>query len=162
ALGILGVNLIYGAFFFHDNLQKLIASLMDDLSRERIEIDMLKFAGPAFEGVDNRLMGLQLVEKGFTDAAMLTAAGEVVEASEVLYKKPVLVGRGSYRPITKLTLDLLERGRDAFLKEPGVEGQQPVILAEMTFKNLTSSASELGEEDFLTRAEILGALGFDV
>lgn len=162
ALGILGVNLIYGAFSFHDNPQRLIASLMDELSRERIEIDMIKFAGPAFDGIDNRLMSLQLVEQGFTDAAMATAAGEVVQPSEVLYKKPILVGRGSYRPITKLTLDLLERAREAFLKEPGVDGQQPVILAEMTLHNLTSSDAQMGHEDFLARAEILGALGFDV
>jgi hypothetical protein len=106
-------------------------------------------------------MSLQLVEKAFTDAAMFTADGEVVQPSEVLYKKPILVERGSFRPVTKLTIDLLERARDAFVKEPGLEGQQPVVLAEMTFRNLVPS-SEVGHHDFLIRAEILGALGFDV
>jgi len=72
---------------------------------------MIKLSGPAFDGVDERLMSLQLVEQGLTDAAMFTAAGEVVQPSEVLYKKPILVERGSFRPVTKLTLDLLgERG----------------------------------------------------
>src|SRR5437899_2031312 len=84
------------------------------------------------ERVDNRLMSLQLVERGFTDAAMFTAEGEVVQPSEVLYKKPILVERGSFRPATKLTLDLLERALEQFLQEPAVRGQKPVVLAEMT------------------------------
>src|SRR6202795_53806 len=112
ALGVLGVNLIYGAYFRHGDPAALIGSLMDELSRERIDVDMIKLAGPAFDGVDNRLMSLQLVEQGLTDAAMFTAAGEVVQPSEVLYKKPILVERGSFRPVTKLTLDLLEGARE--------------------------------------------------
>ena len=161
ALGVLGVNLIYGAFFLHHSPPQLIAGLMDDLSRERIEIDMIKFSGPAFPGMDNRLMSLQLVERGFTDAAMFTANGEVVQPSEVLYKKPILVERGNFRPVNRITLDLLERARESFLKEPGVEGQEHVILAEMTLRNLITGP-EIGHGDFLARADILGALGFDV
>ena len=161
ALGVLGVNLIYRAFFLADNASDLVAGLMDDLSRERIEVDMIKFSGPAFQRIDNRFMSLQLVEKGFTDAAMFTADGEVVQPSEVLYKKPILVERGSFRPVTKLTLDLLERAREAFLKEPGVEGHEPVVLAEMSLKSLSSSPDAI-HSDFLARADILGALGFDV
>src|SRR5262245_18904531 len=72
ALGVLGVNLVYAAFFGRDAPERLIASLLDELSRERVEIDMVRFCGPAFAGVDNRLMSLQLVELGLTDAAMFT------------------------------------------------------------------------------------------
>lgn len=161
ALGVLGVNLIYGAFFLHHAPQDLVAGLMDSLSRERIEIDTIKFSGPEFPAVDNRLMSLQLVELGFTDAAMFTADGEVVQPSEVLYKKPILVERGSFRPINLITLDLLERAREAFLKEPGLQGEGPVVLAEMTLRNLIPGP-EVGHSDFLARADILGALGFDV
>jgi hypothetical protein len=161
ALGILGVNLMYGAFFLHETPVELIASLMDNLSRDRVEIDMIKFSGPAFAGIDNRLMSLQLIDKGFTGAAMFTADGEVVQPSEVLYKKPILVGRGSFRPVTNVTVDLLQRARDAFLKEPNVAGEEPVIFAEMTIRNLVSSPN-FGHADFLARADILGALGFDV
>jgi hypothetical protein len=161
ALGVLGVNLIHGAFLRRASVADLIDSLMDELSRERIEIDMIKLTGPSFASVDDRLLSLQLVERGLTDAAMFTAAGEVVQPSEVLYKKPILVERGSFRPATKLTLDLLARALDQFLQEPGVEGQKPVVLAEMTLRSLSASQSP-GHEDFLARAEILGALGFDV
>ncbi len=161
ALGVLGVNLIHGAFLRRANIADLIDSMMDELSRERIEIDMIKLTGPSFASVDDRLLSLQLVERGLTDAAMFTAAGEVVQPSEVLYKKPILVERGSFRPATKLTLDLLTRALDQFLQEPGVEGQKPVVLAEMTLRSLSASQGP-GHEDFLARAEILGALGFDV
>ena len=161
ALGVLGVNLIHGAFFLHDKPLDLIAGLMDDLSRERIEIDMIKFSGPAFAGIDNRLMSLQLVEQNFTDAAMFTSAGEVVQPSEVLYKKPILVERGHFRPVTNVTLDILERAREAFLKEPGVEGAEPLIIAEMSLRNLVQDPN-LAHKDFLARAEILSALGYNV
>src|SRR5581483_4595585 len=100
ALGIIGVNLMYGAFYYYDKPETLIGSLKDDLSRDRIEVDMIKFSGPCFAGLDNRLMSLQLVQQGLTDAAMFTAEGEVVQPSDVLYKKAVLVERGSFRPIT--------------------------------------------------------------
>src|SRR6266576_3648394 len=161
ALGILGVNLVHGAFHRRNPVEALVASLMDGLSREQVEIDMIKLSGPAFPSVDNRLMSLQLVESGLTDAAMFTASGEIVQPSEVLYKKPILVERGSFRPATKLTLDLLNRALEQFLQEPSVRGQKPVVLAEMTLRSL-SPGNDAGHEDFLARADILRALGFDV
>jgi hypothetical protein len=161
ALGVLGVNLIHGAFFARKDPATLISRLLDDLTRRRVEIDMIKFSGPAFAGVDNRLMALQLVEQGLTDAAMLGASGEVVQPSEVLYKKAILVERGSFRPATKLTLDLLERARDQFLAEPDVVGQTAVVLAEMTLRSLRSER-DVSHADFLARADILRALGLEV
>ncbi|MCU1282101.1 MAG: hypothetical protein JWM53_5647 [bacterium] len=162
ALGILGVNLIHGAFFKRTDLAKLVDSLMDDLSRERVEIDMMKVSGPAFAGVDNRLLSLQLVEHRLTDAAMFTASGEVVQPSEVLYNRPILVERGSFRPATRLTMDLLERARARFTDEPEVRGLEPVVLAEITLHNLLTVDDHVGPEDFVARAEVLHALGIDV
>jgi hypothetical protein len=163
ALGILGVNLIHGAFYHRADPARLIAALMDGLSRERVEVDMIKFSGPAFAAVDNRLMTLQLVDRALTDAAMFTANGEVVQPAEVLYKKPILVERGSFRPATNLTLDLLERALERFLQEPAVREskQKPVVLAEMTLRNLNPQPMA-SHDDFLARADILRTLGFDV
>jgi hypothetical protein len=163
ALGVLGVNLLHAAFFGREDLSRALESLLDDLSRERVEIDMLKVSGPAFVRVDNRIVSLQLVERRLTDAAMFTANGEVVQPSEVLYRKPILVERGSFRPATRLTLDLLERARERFVLEPEVRGLEPVVLAEMTLNNLRQPDQDLaGPGDFMARAEILNALGFDV
>lgn len=161
AVAALGVNLIYAAFFYRSDPQVLIRSLMDGLTRDRVEIDMIKFSGSAFAQLDNRLMSLQLVEQNFTDAVMFTADREVVQPSEVLYKRPILVERGSFRPATRLTMDLLERAREQFQQEPGVKGHEPIVLAEMTLRSLTSGP-DVGHTDFLARADILQALGLSV
>src|SRR5436190_1608399 len=158
ALGVIGINLIYGTFYSHRDPETLIRSLLDSLTWERVEVDTIRFAGPAFAGVDNRIMALQLVREGLTEAAMFTAQGEAIQWAEVLYNKPVLVQRGSFRPITKATLDVLERGLEQFVKEPALEGETPVVLREMTLRHLTT-ADVIDAADFLQRAEILRALG---
>jgi hypothetical protein len=158
ALGIIGVNLVHGAFFLHDQPEKLIASLLDDLTPERIEVDMIKLSGPRFASVDNRLMCLQLVEQNLTDAAMFTAEGEAVIPAEVLYKKPVLVERGSFRPVTFLTLHLLDSALEQFEREPRLQGETPVVLMEMTLRNLLVG-ERVNNRDFLDRVDTLSALG---
>ena len=158
ALGIIGVNFIHGAFYLHHEPESLIRSLLDNLTWERVEVDMIRFSGPAFARVENRLMALQLVRQGLTEAAMFTAKGEAVQWAEVLYKKPVLVQRGSFRPVTKATLDVLERGLEQFVREPDLEAETPFVLMEMTLRHLTTG-EVIEEQDFLQRAETLSALG---
>jgi hypothetical protein len=158
ALGVMGVNLIYGTFYSHRQPDALIRSLLDSLTWERVEVDMIRFAGPAFAGVDNRLMALQLVREGLTEAAMFTADGEAIQWAEALYNKPVMVQRGSFRPVTKASLDVLERGLEQFLEEPELKGDHPQVLMEMTLRHLTSDHG-IDTADFLQRAETLRALG---
>jgi hypothetical protein len=155
-LGILGVNLVYGAFH-KQQPEDLMKTLMEGLSRQRVDIDMIKFSGPAFAQVDNRLASLQLVELGLTDSTMFTAQGEVVQPAEVLYQKPVLVSRGSFRPITNVGLDMLNRAVDKFKKIPGVDGD-PVVLMGLTLQDLGTGPG-IDRRDFLDRADVLGALG---
>src|ERR1041385_763464 len=119
---------------------------------------MIKFSGPRFAGLDNRLMALQLVEQNLTEAALFTAQGETMIPSEVLYKKPVLVERGSFRPVTNVTLDLLERALEQFQREPCLEGEPPVVLTEMTLRQLLVD-ERLDHRDFLDRVDTLSALG---
>jgi hypothetical protein len=158
ALGIIGVNLIHGAFYLHRTPDALIASLLDHLTWERVEVDMIRFAGPAVEGVDSRLMALQLVKQGLTEAAMFTANGEAIQWAEVLYKKPVLVERGGFRPVTSATLDVLDRALEQFVQEPDLNGETPVVLMEMTLRHLTTG-DNIDDVDFLQRADTLSALG---
>ncbi len=159
ALGIVGVNLIFGAFYLHEQPRELIALLVDNLTAARVEVDMIKFSGFAFEQVDNRLMSLQLVQQGLANAAMFTADGEVVQASEVLYKKAILVERGRFRPVTRVNLDMLERAQAMFVQEPQVQGEEIVVLAEMTLKSLADDGGSIDHGDFLDRVDTLGALG---
>jgi hypothetical protein len=158
ALGVIGVNLVHGTFYSHARPDALIRSLLDDLTWERVEVDTIRFAGPAFAGIDNRLMALQLVREGLTEAAMFTAQGEAVQWAEVLYEKPVLVERGSFRPMTRATLDVLERGLEQFVGEPELKGETPVVLLEMTLRHLTTG-DVIDPVDFLHRADTLRALG---
>lgn len=158
ALGVIGANLIHAAFYSHEEPDKIISLLMDELGRERIEIEMIKFSGPAFAKLDNRLMALQLVQQDASDAAMFTSDGEVVIPSEVLYKKSVLVERGSFRPITKTTLDILDRAQEQFLREPQMKGETPVVLMEMTLHSVLEDASQ-AHKDFLDRVDLLSMLG---
>ncbi len=162
ALGILGVNLIHGAFFLHENPDVLMESLLDNLSTERVEVDMIKFIGPAFSNVDHRLTSMKLVQLGLSDAAMFAPDGEILQPSEVLYKKPVLVERGSFRPVTLVNLDMLECARAQFMASPQLQGEtEVVVLAEITMRNLLSSG-EVDHADFLARAELLAATGHTV
>ena len=158
AIGILGVNLIHAAFYRHIEPERLIGALMDGLTSQRVEVDLIKFSGPAFAGVDNRLMALQLVEQWLTEAAMFTADGESVIPGELLYKKPVLLERGSFHPLTNPMLDMLERAREMFLHEPALGGETPVTLFEMTLRQL-QVGDAIDHRDFLDRVDMLGALG---
>lgn len=154
ALGKIGVNLIFGSLNFHREPDVLIGSLLDKLTSDRIEVDVIKFTGPAFTHIDNRLMSLQLVQRGLTDAALIAANGEVVQPAEVLYKKPILVARGSFRPVTKAMVDMLECSVAQFVQEPQVQGEEVVVLMEMTLNNLIRQGS-IDHSDFLARADML-------
>lgn len=158
ALGIVGVNLLYGAFFLHHRPDQLIKSLLDNLSTDRIEIDMIEFSGIEFRHVDNRIMSLRLVQLGLSKAAMFAADGTVLQPSEVLRKKAILIERGSFRPVTKVNMDMLESARIQFSAEADVEREAPVELMEITMRNLTSDG-DLDLQDFIARAELLAAAG---
>ena len=158
ALGVIGVNLVHGAFYSHREPEALMRSLLDNLTWERVEVDMIRFSGPAFARVDNRLMALQLVQQDLTEAAMFTAKGEAVQWAEVLHKKPALVQRGSFHPVTKATLDVLEQALEQFVRQPELQSETPVVLMEMTLRHLTTGEG-IDEQDFLNRADMLSALG---
>jgi hypothetical protein len=161
ALGIVGVNFIYGAIYYRDDLGKLIESLRDNLGTDRIEIDMLRFSGPAFQSVDNRLMSLYLVRFGLTNAVMFGQSGEVLQPSEVLHKKAILVERGSFRPVTHVNVDMLNCATAQFVQEPLVKGKDMIVLMEITMNNLLAAGS-LDAQDFLSRVDLLADIGFTV
>jgi hypothetical protein len=159
ALGVIGVNLLYGAFY-HKEPEKLISSLQENLAPGRIEVDMIKFSGPAFVKIDNRFMSLQLVSQGLTYAVMFTADGETVQPADVFHKKAILVERGSFRPVTYATNDMLDGARGVFLKQCHCSEEDLVVLMEMTLENLLSEG-QLNHADFLARVDILGAAGYE-
>ena len=160
-LGILGVNLIYGALYLHADAESLLISLLDNLAPGTVEIDMIEFSGPAFAEIDNRLMALYLVQHGLSNAAMIIAEGKVVQIADSLWKKSVLIERSRFQPPTKLTVDLMENAYQAFVNEDNVDADHLVTMGEMTLHDL-SEEGEIDVKNFLSRAELLCALGWDV
>lgn len=161
ALGIIGVNLMHGAFYLYQTPEKLIGALLDALTVDRIQVDMIRFSGPDFHYIDNRLMALQLVQLGLSDAAMFTADGEVVRPDEFIYKKAILVERGSFRPVTNTTQDILDCALAQFMADERNRGEEVLVLMEITMQNLAAAGS-VDHSDFLDRVEVLGKLGRNV
>jgi len=158
ALGIIGVNLVYSAFYYINDQDRFIRSLADNLTSGRIEVDMINFSGPLFANVDNRIMSLKLVEYELTNAVMFSPKGEVVQPSEILYKKAVVVERGSFRPVTLVNLDMMRCALAQFQSEPVPEKVDIVVLMEITMHNLLATGN-IDYQDFLARIDTLAAVG---
>jgi len=157
-IGVMGVNLIYGCFNIRNNPEELLKSLYDNIARYKMEIDMIHFEGPEFENVDNRLMSLQLIKNGMTDAVIFGPEGNNILPAALLYKKNILTARGSFRPVTKVNMDMVRTGIEAFTEERKVNKDKVVVLFEITLNNLKAEG-EIDEQDFLDRADILCSLG---
>jgi hypothetical protein len=162
ALGIVGVNLLYGAFFLFHEPELLVESLLDNLTTDRIEIDMIEFAGIEFRHVDNRVMSMKLVQLGLSGAAMFGPDGHVLQPAEVLHKKNVLVERGSFRPLCHVHLDMLRSADAQFRRDIGADGGEIVSVMELTMRDLRADSGEVSRTDFLARADMLGAAGMTV
>jgi len=108
--------------------------------------------------VDNRLMSLQLVKNGMTDAVMFDPNGNNILPANVLYKKNILALRGSFRPVTKVNMDMYEKSLQMFIKENKVDADNTLVIFEITLSNLRSDG-EIDERDFMDRAELLCSLG---
>ncbi len=160
-LGKMGVNLIYGAFYKYNSPKKLLRYLYDHIDKDTIEIDTINFSGPAFDDVDNRLMSLQLVKNNFTEAVIFGPDGNNILPARILYKKNILTLRGSFRPVTKVNMDMFEKSYENFIRESKVEEDRTVTLFEITLSNLRSEG-EIDEQDFLDRADLLCSLGQNV
>jgi len=160
ALGIIGVNMLYACMFLSDP-EEMLTSLMDGLTARRIEVDMYRLTGPDFKHVDNRLMALKLVKNGLTKAALFGPSGNVMQPSDELYKRNVLVLRGRFRPPTHVNVDMLLTSRRHFKHEPDVDRSKIVLLSELTLNDLGPDG-KIDERDFLHRADILCSLGQNV
>ena len=161
AIGVLGVNLIYGAFYHYKSPQKLINSLSEGLGGDRIEIDYINFKGPQFNNVDNQQMVLHLVESGLANAVMFLPKGEASLASEELYKKDVLALRGTFRPVTKVNVDMAEKGLEQFISTENGDKEKTEIIFEMNMATYID-APEYGSKDMLNRISLINTLGYKV
>jgi len=161
ALGILGVNLIHAAYFDREHIDDFLDALTYRLPRDRVEIDMLRVSGPEFKHIDNRVLALNLVKNGLTDATMFDQTGKVLQPSSTLYKKNVLLMRGRFRPMTKVHVDVIEEGLKLYTAEEDVDKDNMDVLLELTLKDLTADG-KISDSDFIDRAELLCSMGYTV
>ena len=159
-IGVIGTNLLHACFNETDP-KEILRRTYDSLSRDQFEIDMVEVIGPAFDYIDNRLLSLTLVKEYMTNAVIFSPDGSNKQPSDILYKKNILTMRGSFRPVTKVNIDMLEKGLDEFKGNTKVKNDNIQILFEITLSNLKADG-EVDEQDFLDRADILCSLGYTV
>lgn len=157
AIGVLGVNMLYACYFYNNDIEQFVKSLLDGL-KGRISIDMIRLTGGDFTGLDNRLLSLYLVKHGLTDVTVFSEDKTPVHVSEFLYKKSLMVVRGNFKPTTKVTEDVFVTGMNQFCEEPTVDPEKAMILAEITIDNLKNADGEINEKDFLDRTTLMCAM----
>ncbi len=158
AMGLLGVNLLYGALFHRRNGRRLLDSLFDNIARDRLELNMVQFSGPGFDRIDSRLMSLHAVRQGYSPAMIFSQAGAVVQAGEVIYGRSLLVLRGSFQPVTRPVLEIIRQAQAAGLFP---KDEEPVELCELSLRDLHTRRRST-PRDFLLRVDMLRAVGKSV
>ncbi len=160
-LGILGINLIYAAFYYSSDIQRFMESLMDNLSTDRLDISMLSFDGPLFQAVDNRIISLLLVKMGYTPASVFDRWGNLQHPGDFFYKKNIMLLRGSFRPPTYVHFDMLKAGFALFKKDVDFSVKTSLALCEITLNNLMKN-EVFDEKDYLDRVILLNEMGQNV
>jgi hypothetical protein len=166
AIGFLGVNLIYAAFYELQTKESFLEGLAQDVVKERIEIDYVDLSGPAFEGWDRRSLLARLVKAGFAEAAFFPSKGPAVPPTEALYKKAVVLAPGYFghvdSPHSQVHMQLLASAIQQLRKELGETNAAPTGFFCLTAAPLTPDEPAPEIPDLLPRINALLAAGGDV
>ncbi len=165
-LGVLGVNVVYTAFTCIHDTAAILDSLVANIKEGQVAIDLIRFSGPDLKHINNHLMNLELVRKGLADAVMFGPSAdkkgqEILTISDELFQKSVIIERGSFRPVTKTHVDVLEKGIAQFQKDFPTDAKGAKGMFELTMQNLMQDG-HLQEKDFLDRVTSLCSLGYNV
>ncbi|WP_374164167.1 nicotinamide mononucleotide adenylyltransferase [Arcticibacter sp. MXS-1] len=164
-LGIIGVNLVFAAFFLSSNVQTMIESLVDNLAVGSVEIDLVNLRGPAFKDANDRLVNLYLIAKGFSSAAIFDRNAQVCQSKDLLYKKDVMILRTKYRQKSTPNFDLFNRAVEQFKRSQHAGDANLVVLIEVLMSNAFDETPQIDNADleqFAARAEELCATGNNV
>jgi hypothetical protein len=158
AVGTLGLNLIYAAYHQRSSPETFLTGLYEDLSAERMEIDVLELTGPVFAGMDSRHWSLELLRRGMTHALVFDSKAQLVEPSTPMRKRPLIVERTLHGLPALLGEDTIEAARKQFLAEGKKFEREPSVVIEMTIWNL-GGAPPAGNAEMMSRVEQLAPLG---
>jgi len=158
ALGTLGVNLIYAAYHQRASAETFLAGLFDDLSHERIDVDVLELGGPAFTGVDSRLWCLEMLRRGMSEALVFDSKAQVVEPSTPLRKRPLIVQLTRFDHPGLFATEMHEAARKQLLGEGKTFEHEPAVLLEISTRSLEGPETTDNTE-LLSRVEKMAGLG---
>ncbi len=155
ALGIIGINLIYAAFFFSDHPYHIPKVLGEDLEENRIKVDYIHLEGPDVGDHNPNLLNLTLIKEDLTEAIAFNENGAPVQPTEFLYGKRVLHYRGQFRPLTKHHIELYECA-DKQVKKDFPEEKGLINFADIDYNEFAiENSNKLNENEFLMRHDIL-------
>lgn len=145
ALGIIGVNLVYAAFYFNQDPKTMIESLADNLTVGSVEIDLISVNGPVFKEVNNILLNLYLIVKDFSDAAIFDSLGKPCLPKDLLYKKDIMILRTKYAQKSNPNFSMLNKAVDQFVRTEHVKEDNLSVLIEVLMSNVLSASDDLPE-----------------
>ncbi|HKG06807.1 MAG TPA: hypothetical protein VKB19_10140 [Pedobacter sp.] len=152
-LGIIGVNLVYAAFYYNQDRRAMIESLADNLTVGSVEIDLISVNGPIFKGADNILLNLYLIVKDFSDAAIFDAQGQPCLPKDLLYKKDIMILRTKYAQKSNPNFSMLNKAVDQFVRTENVKEENLSVLIEVLMSNVLSTEDESQEIDLRSVAK---------
>jgi hypothetical protein len=166
AIGILGVNLIYAAFYELQTKESFLEGVAQDVVKDRIEIDYIDLRGPAFETWDRRTLLAYLVSAGFAEAVFFPSKGPAVAPTEALYKKAVVLAPGYFGHVdaahAQVHARLLASAIQELLNELGETNSAPAGVFCLTAASFTPNEPAPEIPDLLRRIDALLASGGDV
>lgn len=158
-LGILGVNVLYSLFYKRERMDEFVLNIGANLDRSFYEVDFMRFSGHGFSMFDNRILALQLVQSGLSEATLFCPDGTVAQPADLLYKRPIVLMRGSFLPLCKIHMEMMDSVRTKFYEcLPEEQRNREIDICEISLSNLLRGR-DVDLLDFIDRADALAALG---
>lgn len=160
AVGILGVNLIYAAGHYLDSQERFFAGLLEDLSLQRIEIDLVNLNGLAFEAWDKQNLHASLVTNGYAEAVAFTAEGTAIPPTDLLYKKALVLAPGLFETASELHGQLIQTTLAQLPKEELEQSKGSLGLFCLPGQSITPGGQAPTAQDLMRHVQDLRKLGF--
>jgi len=160
AVGILGVNLIYAAVHHLDSPEEFLSCVFEDLSLERVEIDLVNLKGPAFEAWDKRQLQASLVTNGYAEAVAFSAEGAAIPPTDLLYKKALVLAPGLFEIASDLHGQLIQSTLAQLPKEELQQSKGSLGLFCLPGESMIPGGNPPTAEHLMRHVNDLQKLGF--
>jgi hypothetical protein len=146
ALGILGVNLLFAAFYQNDSVQHLLTGLSDGVESGRIEIDYVELSGPLFSQADPRLVNIALLRSGLANAILFDHEQRPIPSTEYFHKRPIMLERGTFRALHRMFPGLADACQKELKVVAGAGAKEAAYVLEITLNNILRTQQSTDDE----------------